>query len=247
MRFPRETDVYPIKNGPVEVEKLEFLKCNSTLISIALALLLILSVLTVLSNSPNSTINVLSASATTDYGNLLQYEWPQIHGDSAFTRFSAGPAPEASDILWKTSIEDIQSYVAAFNGKVFVTTTANVIALDKDTGDIVWNTTLPTVQRWPAVFKIDDTHLVIAKLGKLYGRATIFLPKLPIGPRVFIARKKKFSILRVTRLFKLGISLTHQNHLDLYGKSRFPAAEPQEQVYNMVMEKCSLGHLSLIK
>ena len=142
-------------------------KCTYGIVVTVLALLLILSAFIALSNSTSSTVDASIAptnvGAATDYGDLLQYEWPQIHGDPAFTRFSAGPAPEAPDILWKTTIEGIQSYVAAFNGKVFVTTKTNVIALDKDTGSIVWNTTLPDRQRWPAVFKIDETHLVIGK------------------------------------------------------------------------------------
>ena len=107
--------------------------------------------------------NVNANMLTDDYGDLLQYEWPQIHGDSGFTRFSEGPAPESSDILWKATIKGIQSYVTAFNGKVLVTTTTNVIALDKDTGAVIWNTTFPDSQRWPAVFKIDETQLVVAK------------------------------------------------------------------------------------
>ncbi|MFZ7137821.1 MAG: PQQ-binding-like beta-propeller repeat protein [archaeon] len=97
---------------------------------------------------------------TTNY-DLLQYEWPQIHGDSAYTRFSEGPAPETSQILWKTTIEGIQSYITAFNGKVLVTTTTSVIALNKDTGAIIWDTPFPQSQRWPAVFKIDEEHLVV--------------------------------------------------------------------------------------
>lgn len=104
-----------------------------------------------------------SGEATIGIDDLLQYEWPQIHGDSSFTRFSAGPAPEASDILWKTTVKDIESYLTAFNGKVFVTTATNVIALDKDTGATVWSTDLPSRQQWPAVFKIDDTRLVIGQ------------------------------------------------------------------------------------
>jgi outer membrane protein assembly factor BamB len=132
-----------------------------------LALLLISSAFVTFSNSVSSTVNTLNAltnvDISTDHGNLLQYEWPQIHGDPAFTRFSAGPAPEAPDILWKKTIEDIQSYVAAFNGKVFVTTKTDVIALDKDTGNMIWNITVPAPQRWPAVYKIDDTHLVLGK------------------------------------------------------------------------------------
>lgn len=100
---------------------------------------------------------------TTGIDDSLQYEWPQIHGDSSFTRFSEGPAPEASDILWKTTVEGIESYLTAFNGKIFATTATSVIALDKDTGATVWNTVLPRSQRWPAVFKIDDTRLVIGQ------------------------------------------------------------------------------------
>jgi len=52
---------------------------------------------------------------------LLQYEWPQFQSDPSSTHFSAGPAPEAPDFLWKTNITGVQSYVTAFNGKVFVT------------------------------------------------------------------------------------------------------------------------------
>jgi outer membrane protein assembly factor BamB len=95
------------------------------------------------------------------YGDLLQYEWPQIHGDSGFARFSAGPAPEAPDLLWKATVKGIQSYLAAFNGKVLVTTKTNVIALDKDTGAVIWNTTFPIHQKWPEVYKIDDSHMVV--------------------------------------------------------------------------------------
>jgi outer membrane protein assembly factor BamB len=104
-----------------------------------------------------------SVSGIVDDDDLLQYEWPQIHGDPGFTRFSEGPAPESSAILWKTTIDGIQSYVTAFNGKVLVTTATNVIALDKDTGVIIWNTSLPGNMRWPAVFKIDEKRLVVAE------------------------------------------------------------------------------------
>jgi outer membrane protein assembly factor BamB len=92
---------------------------------------------------------------------LFQYEWPQFQSGPSFTRFSAGPAPEAPDIMWKTNITGIQSYVSAFNGKVFVTTRTTVFALDHDTGRIIWNTTVPAPGRWPAVYKIDDAHMVI--------------------------------------------------------------------------------------
>jgi outer membrane protein assembly factor BamB len=127
--------------------------------TIILATLVTLSVFIGLSNATISS-NIIP---TFDNDDLLQYEWPQIHGDPAFTRSSAGPAPEAPDILWKTTIPGIESYVTVFNGQVFVTTRTNVIALDKDTGTIIWNTTLPANQRWPTVYKIDDTHLVVGQ------------------------------------------------------------------------------------
>jgi outer membrane protein assembly factor BamB len=114
-----------------------------------------------LSDSVNGVVN--GSNPVYEYGDLLQYEWPQIHGDSGFTRFSRGPAPESPEILWKTTIEGIESYVTAFNGKVLVTTATNVIALDKDTGAIVWSTPLPSRQRWPAIFKIDETRLVVSQ------------------------------------------------------------------------------------
>ena len=105
----------------------------------------------------------IASTNTADSNSLLQYEWPQLQGDSASTRFSPGPAPESADILWKTTITGIQSYAAAFNGKVFVTTLTEVIALDKDTGSTVWHTAVQGLDKWPAVYKIDDSHLVAGK------------------------------------------------------------------------------------
>src|SRR4030066_2478262 len=140
-------------------------KCTYAIVAIILALLLILSAFMVFSKFTGSTVNASMASTNVnpaaDYGDLLQYEWPQFQGGSSFTRFSAGPAPEAADILWKTNITGVQSYVTAFNGKVFVTTKTAVFALDRETGGILWNTTVPAPGPWPAVYKIDDAHLVV--------------------------------------------------------------------------------------
>lgn len=140
-------------------EKMKISIRKHTKIAFLLAILLVSwSFMTFSKASKESAVNL-----AIDHGDLLQYEWPQNHGNPAFTRFSMGPAPDAPDILWKTTIEGIESYISAFNGKIFVTTARNVIALDKDTGTFIWNTTLPDTQRWPAVFKIDETRLVIGK------------------------------------------------------------------------------------
>jgi outer membrane protein assembly factor BamB len=133
--------------------------------AVILALLFISSsfaVISTLQGNPVTTSNVLATNQSS-YGNLLQYEWPQFQGDASFTRFSAGPAPNAPDVAWKTNITGIQSYITAFNGKVFVTNSTTLFALDEQTGTIVWNTTVPGIGRWPTAYKIDDTHMVIGK------------------------------------------------------------------------------------
>jgi len=92
---------------------------------------------------------------------LLQYEWPQLSGDSSFSRYSAGPAPEAPDILWKTNITDIQSHISAFDGKIFVCSHTTVYALDYNLGNILWSTVIPNPGPWPSVYKIDSSHMVV--------------------------------------------------------------------------------------
>ena len=129
-------------------------------------LAIILALLVVLLGSPTTsgftgTSAFAAKTGTSSQSDLLQYEWPQLQGDPAYARFSAGPAPDTPDILWKVNITGVQSYVSAFNGKVFVATRTAVLALDRSTGSIVWNTTVPAPGRWPAVYKIDGTHLVV--------------------------------------------------------------------------------------
>lgn len=110
----------------------------------------------------NTSSPVLSNSSVPPARDLLQYEWPQFAGDSSFTRYSTGPAPEAPDILWKTNVTGIHSYISAFNGKIFVTTNQSaVLALDGETGAIVWDTTVPAPGLWPSVHKIDNNHMIV--------------------------------------------------------------------------------------
>jgi outer membrane protein assembly factor BamB len=151
MRFcPNTKELFEVKNMKILAHKYAAVVC-------LLVLLLILS--SVMFSA--SLGGIVNASTTTYADDLLQYEWTQTHGDSGFTRFSSGPAPEAPDILWKANVKGIKSYLAAFNGKVLVTTKTNVIALDKDTGAVLWNTSLPEIQNWPEIYKIDDSHMVV--------------------------------------------------------------------------------------
>ena len=133
----------------------------------ALILLLILSDFVVFSNLGRSTVDASSSLGNVDVtandDNLLQYEWPQFQGDPSFTRFSAGPAPDTSSILWKANITGIQSYIAAFDGMIFVCTNTSVVALDKETGNVLWKTNIPMPRTWPVAYKIDAEHMVLAK------------------------------------------------------------------------------------
>jgi outer membrane protein assembly factor BamB len=94
---------------------------------------------------------------------LLKFEWPQFMGDSEFSRFGSGPAPSTSDILWKANVTNIRSYIAAFNGLIFVCTDTSVIAFDENTGNQVWSTVISmnSTETWPVAYKIDDKHMVV--------------------------------------------------------------------------------------
>jgi outer membrane protein assembly factor BamB len=98
--------------------------------------------------------------AISGYGDLQRYEWPQFTGDSSFSHFSDGPAPEAPDILWKTNVTDIQPYISAFNGMIFVCSKTTLYSIEEKTGTILWQTNVPNLGPWPAVYKIDESHMV---------------------------------------------------------------------------------------
>ena len=151
--------VYPVLGYEMRKPRKSQLWCVAVI-----ALILILSEFNSASSPHVNSANaqpVTANAAGNSSQDLLQYEWPQLQGDASSTRFSSGPAPETGDIMWKTNITGIQSYLSAFNGKVFVSTKTKVYALDKDTGQIVWSTTVPSPGRWPAVYKIDETHMVV--------------------------------------------------------------------------------------
>jgi outer membrane protein assembly factor BamB len=102
-----------------------------------------------------------NAATASSQDNLLQYEWPQFMASSSFSRFSAGPAPDTSAVLWKANVTGIQTYISAFDGMVFVGTNTSVVALNKDTGKVIWETKIPMPRNWPIAYKIDDSHMIV--------------------------------------------------------------------------------------
>jgi outer membrane protein assembly factor BamB len=102
----------------------------------------------------------VNTNTTSNLGNLNSYDWPEYQGDSSFTRFSAGPAPDTSNVLWKANITSIQPYLTAFDGLIFVCTNTSVVALDQN-GNIVWDTAIPINGTWPIAYEIDDSHMIV--------------------------------------------------------------------------------------
>lgn len=182
--------------------KTKFKTNKKPITSISLVLLLTLPLLLIALGS--STTELSHSPLTHNKSSIVDlglYDWPQIHGDPSFTRFSSGPAPEAADVLWKTKIPGLQSYTTAFNNKIFVTTRTAVLALDKDTGITVWNTTLPSLGLWAAVYKIDDTRLVVGRYcletetGKVLWESGDFSARLTyFSPGVYVPEEKMFYI-----------------------------------------------------
>ena len=98
--------------------------------------------------------------ATSANVNLNQYVWPQLQGNDSFTRFSAGPAPDTSNILWKADISGIQPYLTAFDGLIFVCTSTSVAAVNQ-AGQIAWSTIVPMNRTWPIAYEIDSSHMIV--------------------------------------------------------------------------------------
>jgi outer membrane protein assembly factor BamB len=168
-------------------------------IAAILTILLVSSFFAAISTYYPNVYAQVNTSATSN-SNLDQYEWPQFQGDSSFTRFSAGPAPTASSILWKSNVAGIQPYLVAFNGMIYVCTNTSVVALDQ-TGKKVWETTIFINGTWPIAYKIDNSHMIVEsncldpQTGKLLWTSSNFLPDTGIfTANVYSPEQKMFYV-----------------------------------------------------
>jgi len=140
-----------------KIKKKKFVnaKRNSVVIATVLALLMLSSILMMPNiasvSAQQGTMRYDTYSPGYDYGNVMQYEWTSIQGETypghTGTYSSMGPAPNAPDILWKVKIDamlpgyTLNRYLYAFNGMVFATSAymdGSVIAFDGFTGGIRW-------------------------------------------------------------------------------------------------------------
>jgi outer membrane protein assembly factor BamB len=105
------------------------------------------------------------ATENTNYGDVNQYDWPQLGQNDGHTRFSAGPAPDTPNVLWTTTLGSVS---AVFDGKAFIAagggflgpaTTSYLYALNPFTGSQIWKTELAYGGSGPT--KIDDTYMFV--------------------------------------------------------------------------------------
>ncbi len=124
-------------------------------------------------------INAKAQASNSTNSNLNQYDWPQFQGNEAFTRYSAGPAPSTSSVLWKANIPGIQPDLTAFDGLIFVGTNTSLVAVNQ-AGQIAWSTIIPLNKTWPIAYEIDPSHLVVEgscldpSTGKILWTSTSF-------------------------------------------------------------------------
>ncbi len=156
--------------------------------------------------SNHNTVNAQTSTPTpapTTSNTLLQYEWPQFMGDSSFTRFSPGPAPDTSDILWKANVTGIQTYISAFDGMIFVGTNTSMVALNQQTGEQIWKTDIAMPKPWPIAYKIDSSHMVVEnscldpKTGKLLWTSSQFCEDTGIFSANVYSPEEKMFYLKV--------------------------------------------------
>lgn len=139
--------------------------------SITKLLIAILVLLMLSSMGPIFAIADTSSSASTGYGDLLQYEWRETGADSENTHFSAGPAPNTPNVLWSIGAgsypgqPSFTGVTYAWDGKIFSFSGSWIGAYDPFTGALKWNITMPS--GWsaqagtggtPQAFRIDDQY-----------------------------------------------------------------------------------------
>ena len=138
---------------------------NSKIITAALLLLMASMAFAAI---PSLLINNTNAQTTTSTisSSLLQDEYIAAAGGGARTFYSAGPAPNTPNILWKTHLDNAGDGPVAFNGMIFVQdastyyalTAGSTYAINAATGAIVWK----AAGLVGPITKLDNTYMMVA-------------------------------------------------------------------------------------
>ena len=142
------------------------------IVTLVLALLMFSLPFIGFSNSTPITVNVkerVDPVTGQPYGDLLQYEWTSLGGNSQNTRYSAGPAPNRPEVLWTFDRPTGQSLtgapITAFDGKVFTYGTSGpdtLYAVHPFTGAMIYEAPMngtPIGFGTGSIFKVDDTYM----------------------------------------------------------------------------------------
>ncbi|MCW4011333.1 MAG: PQQ-binding-like beta-propeller repeat protein [Candidatus Bathyarchaeota archaeon] len=132
--------------------------------TIILTMLLLSSTMVLCSSAaiPES-VTARSLSPTTDYGDIMQYDWPLAQSDEESTGSNAGPAPDRANVLWSVSTSG-SGMVSVFNGKAFVASRTRLLAYDALTGSLLYDVDAPgtpSPNSANPIFKLDDTYLLV--------------------------------------------------------------------------------------
>jgi outer membrane protein assembly factor BamB len=128
-----------------------------------LTLLMLPSTFFVLSDSK---LPLANAAVTND---LLQYVYPKLAGDPSNTYFTAGPAPNAPNLLWETTLPTVlHSQILAIGGLLLVsdvpqgyaTHAGTLYAVDPTTGSIIWSIPTNGTQSITSIFGIDNNYMI---------------------------------------------------------------------------------------
>jgi outer membrane protein assembly factor BamB len=158
-----------ISNIFKKVKKME--KSKKTYVKLAMAFLtvLLLSTMVTLVNSAviKDSIQSKPLSPATNYGDILQYDWPMSGHDEGQTGFNPGPGPDTPNVMWKIALPPstgffASGFVTVFNSKAFIVSGNVVQAVDAFTGALIWNTTLKgSADMNGGASKIDDTYFFV--------------------------------------------------------------------------------------
>ena len=119
---------------------------SKSVFAIVISCLLLISMLTLISNSAFLSATAQSASGTTISSNLINDIFASPAGNDSRSFAALGPGPTTPNILWTDHIPGVtipqEQTITAFGGYVFVVNSTDTIALDGGTGNIVY--TIPT-------------------------------------------------------------------------------------------------------
>ncbi len=134
------------------------------LITAIFAVLMLVSCLPLLASAHHTEIN---------YGDIMQYDWPEGGHDEGNTGYNAGPAPDTPNVRWKAATVG-SGMVSVFDGKAYVITGSvigstlgtNVQAFDALTGQVIWTAQTPKAMKGVCgVYKLDSTYLLGYDVG----------------------------------------------------------------------------------